>query len=178
LGKNWKQGSFGSLFMVLRQNVTLRQVSITIVATENQYVLHILTVALVVQYAMCMSCTILSCMACVVLQYCSILLHKQHYFWKLLNIKCVFWCSLQLLSETLLILRRLERDNINVLKALLFLSDFNKTSIFSTDFCKTTKYQIPWEFVQWVPSCFKWIDGRSDKYDKANSCFLQFCRCT
>jgi len=72
------------------QNVTLRHVSITIVAMENQYILHILTVALVVQYAMCMSCIILSLMAHVVLKYISILLHKQHYFWKLLNIKCVF----------------------------------------------------------------------------------------
>jgi len=31
---------------------------------------------------------------------------------KLLNIKCVFWFSVQLLSETFLILRRLERDMI------------------------------------------------------------------
>jgi hypothetical protein len=30
----------------------------------------------------------------------------------LLNIKCVFWVSLQLLSETFLILRRSERDMI------------------------------------------------------------------
>jgi len=35
---------------------------------ENQYVLHILTVALVVQFAMCMSYIILSCMAGVALQ--------------------------------------------------------------------------------------------------------------
>ena len=145
---------------------------------ENQYVLHILTVALVVQYAMCTSCIILSRVVCVALQYFSTLLHKQHYFWKLLNIKCVFWFSLQLLSETLLILRRLEQDNINVLKALLFLSDFNKTSIFSKDFHKTPKHQIPWEFVQWELSCFMWMDRWRDKYDKANNCFLQFCTCT
>jgi hypothetical protein len=48
----------------------------------------------------------------------------------LLNIKCVFWFSLQLLSETFLILRRIQRDMvINVhrssCKVPLFLSDFN-----------------------------------------------------
>jgi len=31
---------------------------------------------------------------------------------ELLNIKCVFWFSLQLLSETFLILRRIQRDVI------------------------------------------------------------------
>jgi hypothetical protein len=32
-----------------------------------------------------------------------------------LNIKCVFWFSLQLLSENILILRKTERDMINSL---------------------------------------------------------------
>jgi len=56
--------------------------------------------------------------------------------------KRVFWFSLQLLSETILILARTERDMIkNSYRSsckvpLLFLSDFNETSIFSTDFSK------------------------------------------
>ena len=51
---------------------------------------------------------------------------------KLLNIKCVFWFSVQLLSEIFLILSRIQRDVvINVLyigvreKFPLFLSSFN-----------------------------------------------------
>ena len=48
------------------------------------------------------------------LQYFSTLSHKRQNFRviKLLNTKCVFWLSLQLLSETFLILRRNERDMV------------------------------------------------------------------
>ena len=61
--------------------------------------------------------------------------------------KCVFWFSLQLLSETFIILRRNERDMIKTLQGYLckyplFLSDFNETWIFSTGVRKTLKYQI------------------------------------
>jgi len=66
---------------------------------------------------------------------------------KILNIKWVFWFSLQILSETLVILRRTERDKI--ISALsphakypLFLTDFNETRIFSTDFRKMLTYKI------------------------------------
>ena len=66
---------------------------------------------------------------------------------KLMNIKCVFWFSLQLLSETFLILRRNERDVIKIyiywvsFKVALFLSDFNETLIFSTNCRQMLKYQ-------------------------------------
>jgi len=73
---------------------------------------------------------------------------------KLLKIKCVFWFSLQLLSETFLILRRNERGIIkNIYTGLhvnypLLLSDFNnKTWIFSKVLRKTIKYQISWKSV-------------------------------
>ena len=64
-----------------------------------------------------------------------------------LNTKCVFWFSLQLLSETFLTTRRTERDMIkNVyclhVKYRLFLSDFYESWIFSTDCRKMLKYQI------------------------------------
>ena len=63
---------------------------------------------------------------------------------KLLNTKCVFWFSLQLLCETFLILRRTERDMIknvywSYLKYLLFWFHFNETWIFSTDFGKNCR---------------------------------------
>jgi hypothetical protein len=47
-------------------------------------------------------------------------------------------------------------------KYCLFLSDFNYTSIFSTDSRKIIKYQISWISVQWDPSCFVRTDGRTD----------------
>jgi hypothetical protein len=66
---------------------------------------------------------------------------------KLLNIKCVFWFCLQILSQTFLILRRIQRDIIiNVhrssCKVPLLLLDFNETRILSTGFRKILKYRI------------------------------------
>jgi hypothetical protein len=46
---------------------------------------------------------------------CFHVFHKRHDFRKeLLNLKCVFWFSLQHLSEKCLILRRTERDTIKI----------------------------------------------------------------
>jgi hypothetical protein len=58
---------------------------------------------------------VLSPVACLPLPYLSTLSHKRHDFRKkILSIKCVFWFSLQLLPETFLILRRIQRVIINV----------------------------------------------------------------
>jgi hypothetical protein len=86
---------------------------------------------------------------------------------KLLNTKCVFWFSLQLLYETFFILRRNEWDTIkNVYwsscKVPLFLSDFNETWILSTEFRKILKYQMSWKSVEPEPSCYVQTDGRTD----------------
>jgi hypothetical protein len=75
---------------------------------------------------------------------------------------------LQLLSETFLILRRTERDMIKkviwlLVKYPIFLSDFNETWIFSTDFRKIFKYQISWKSIEWEPSCAMRTDGRTGK---------------
>jgi len=61
------------------------------------------------------------------------------------------------LSETFHILRINERDKIKKyiglnVKYLLFLSEFNKASIFFTDFGKIHKYQVSWNSAQWKPS--------------------------
>ena len=41
--------------------------------------------------------------------YFSTLSHKRHDLWKKINPKCLFWFSLQILSETFLIIRRIQR---------------------------------------------------------------------
>jgi len=50
----------------------------------------------------------------------------------------------------------------NQVKYPLFLSDFDETWIFSTDFRKNRKYQISLKSVQWEPRCSMWADGRTE----------------
>jgi hypothetical protein len=92
--------------------------------------------------------------------------------------------SLQLLSETFLILRKTERDIIkNVYWSsskvpLLFLSDFNETGILSTGFSKNTQISNFMKIRQVGADLFhavKRTDGRTDIHDEANSRFSQFC---
>ena len=88
-------------------NITSKHNHKTIVAVEKQYVLHILSVCLQPLFtSMLTSCTILSSVASLALPYFSTLSHILFYFKKkmLLNMKCVFLFSLQLLSETFLTL--------------------------------------------------------------------------
>jgi hypothetical protein len=85
---------------------------------------------------------ILLSVACLAVVYFSTLSQNGTIFGKkLLKIKCVFWFSLQLLCETFLILRRIQRDIIiNVHKSScevpLLLSHVNDSWILSTDFRK------------------------------------------
>jgi hypothetical protein len=85
----------------------------------------------------------------------------------LLNIKCVFWFSLQLLSETFVILKRHEREIIKKMcigpyvKCPLCFSVFNEAWNFSTDFRNIFKYQISWKSLQWEPSCSMRTDGKT-----------------
>ena len=81
--------------------------------------------------------------------------------------KIVFWLSLLLFPETFLILRRIQWDIIlsyQVLhvKYLLFLSDFNKTWPFSTNFQKILEYQISQKSIHWEPRCSMWMDWQTD----------------
>ena len=77
------------------------------------------------------------------------------------------------------ILRTIQRDIIiNVhrssCKVPLFLSYFNETSIFSTDFRKILKYQISLKFFQLEPSCSH-VGGRTDRHEEVISRFSQIC---
>jgi hypothetical protein len=67
-------------------------------------------------------------------------------------IKCAFWFSLQLLLETFLILRRIQRDIVMNVKTSLckvpnIFSGCNKTWLCSTDFRKKPKYEISSKYV-------------------------------
>jgi hypothetical protein len=73
------------------------------------------------------------------------------------------------MSEMFLVLRRIQRlmtKNIHIglhVKYPLFLSDFNATRNFSTDFRKILKYEISRKPIQLEPSCSKRIDGHMMK---------------
>ena len=54
-------------------------------------------------------CTIFPSVASLAFPYFSTLSHKRHNLWKKINLKCLFLFSLQILSETFLILRRIRR---------------------------------------------------------------------
>ena len=105
--------------------------------------------------------------------------HKRYDFRKekkWLNIKYVLLFSVQILSKTFLILRRTERDTINMYVGLhvkwpSFLFECNESWIFSTYFRKIIKYRISWKSVPCESSC----SMRTDGHDDANRRFSQFC---
>jgi hypothetical protein len=86
---------------------------------------------------------------------------------RILNIKHLFWFSLQLLYKIFFIREIPERDMMKIyiglhVKYPFLLSDFNKTWFASTDFRNIFKHKILWKSVQWEPSCSMWTDGRRD----------------
>jgi hypothetical protein len=79
----------------------------------NNYYTFWVCVCSLMQHAVRVRRIVLPSVACLTVQYLFTLSHKRHGFRKkktILNIKCVFWFSLQLLYETFLIPRRTERD--------------------------------------------------------------------
>ena len=131
-----------------------------------------------------MYCIMLVSVAFLALQDCSTFSHKQHDSQKnKLNIKCVLWFSLLLLSEAFLILRRTELEMIIYIyiythiglhvKYRLFLSDINETWNLTgfRKICSKKFNKNPFSGSPAVPC------ARTDRHDEANSCFSQFFEC-
>jgi len=86
---------------------------------------------------------------------------------KLSNIKFVFWFSLQLLSETFVILRRTERDIIKMYTGVRVKYRYSCPILMKFDFSqhifeKMMKYEMLWKCVQWKPCCSMRTDGQTD----------------
>jgi len=120
------------------------------------------------------ACAVLLSVACLAVLHFSTLSHEWHDLKKkLLDINCVFWFSLRLLCETLiLILRRTERYVIKMyiglrVKYLLFMSDFNESWTLSADFRKIPKYKMSWKSYLWEPT----FSVRTDKWRSKQSLF-------
>jgi hypothetical protein len=107
--------------------------------------------------------------------------HKRHDFRgekKLLNIKFIFWFSLQLLCETFLTVRGIEWDIVINVKTsscyscriLMELESF--LNIFSKRSSDIKFYQNPYSDSRVVSSR---TARRTDRRDEANSRFSQFC---
>jgi hypothetical protein len=124
------------------------------------------SVALVIQHAICMCHIIVSYVASLAPPYFSTSSHKQHYFWKqVTESKMCVSISLYLLSKTFLILRT-EQDMIMYVhrsscKVRVILVNFSETWIFLTDFQKILKYQILQKSIQWEPHCSMQTDKQA-----------------
>jgi hypothetical protein len=89
---------------------------------------------------------------------------------RLLNIKCVFLFSLQLLFEIILIIRTIQRDVIINVK-----TSSCRVAVFSTEFRIKLKYQISSKSVQWELSCFMRTDVQRDGQTYMTKLVVDFC---
>jgi hypothetical protein len=167
-------------------SLILRRVSVTIVAVENQY------------YIFCVCAYNLNHLACKAhAPYCPLwpvwLYHIYSFYLingtifrkKLWNRKCMFWFSLRILSETFLILRRIQRDIIinihrSSCKVLIILVRFWWNFNFLNRFSKNRQ---TWNLMKIRPVGTKLFhaERRADRQTHIHDetvVFSQFCECT
>jgi len=148
------------------------RVMIVTVESNNRYTFRV-CVTLVIRDLKGMSRIIFSSMACMVLPHFSQYLIKCAIFGK--KNYCI-WYSVQLLSETFLILKRIQRDIINV-----HMSSWKVTVILVRFLIEL---EIPWQFLK--RSGIKFYEhpfigssvvpcGPTDKHDAPNRWILQYC---
>jgi hypothetical protein len=104
--------------------------------------------------------------------------YRVRFLENLLNVKCMFWFSLQLLSTTLPTVRRTELNPVTNEQMsshkipIIILVRLEWNWNFLNQFLKNIlKYEISWKPVKWQSICSMQTDG----HDDTNSCFSQFC---
>jgi hypothetical protein len=140
--------------------------------------------SLVIQHAKRMRHIILPSVACLAVPQFSTLSHKRHDFGeKMYRTKMCFWFALQLLSQTFLIIGRIQRDTKKMcvrphVEPPLSFQTLIKYEFSQTHFRKILKYQIPWKSVQWEPTCSMQTERQADGRTDMTKRILVFCNCS